>query len=199
MSMWVEPVTLVGSVVRLEPLGRQHLDGLFAAAAEPSIWQWMPVDASTSREDMTRWLEDALAARDSGIQQPFTIIAQESGTVVGSTRYLEIMPHDHTIEIGWTWLATAVQRTVVNTECKYLLLRHAFETLGAMRVQLKTDLRNTRSQNAIARIGGVREGVLRKHRIVQGNHQRSTVVFSIIDDEWPAVKARLESWMLAPL
>jgi RimJ/RimL family protein N-acetyltransferase len=182
----------------LEPLGREHLDGLFAAAAEPSIWQWMPVDASTSREDMARWLEDALKQRDAGKQQPFVIIAQESGTVIGSTRYLEIMPRDHTIEIGWTWLATAVQRTAVNTECKYLLLRHAFETLGAVRVQLKTDLRNTRSQAAIERLGGVREGVLRKHRLIQGNHQRSSVIYSILDDEWPAVKARLEGWLSAP-
>jgi RimJ/RimL family protein N-acetyltransferase len=197
--MWVEPVTLVGSVVRLEPLGRLHLDGRFAAAADPDIWHWMPVDPSASREAMAQWLDDALAARDAGTQQPFTIIAQDSGAVIGSTRYLEIMSHDHTIEIGWTWLAKDARRSAVNTECKFLLLRHAFETLGAMRVQLKTDLRNTRSQDAIARIGGVREGVLRKHRIVQGNHQRSTVVFSIIDDEWPAVKARLQGWLPAPL
>ncbi|HEV2235588.1 MAG TPA: GNAT family protein, partial [Ktedonobacterales bacterium] len=158
-----------------------------------------PVDPSSSRADMARWLAEALAARDAGTQQPFAIIAQETATVIGSTRYLEIMPHDHTVEIGWTWLAKDARRTAVNTECKFLLLRHAFETLGAMRVQLKTDLRNTRSQNAIARIGGVREGVLRKHRLVQGGYPRWTVVFSIIDDEWPAVKARLEGWLPAPL
>jgi RimJ/RimL family protein N-acetyltransferase len=197
--MWVEPVTLEGSVARLEPLGRQHLDGLYAAAADPTIWQWLPENASTSREAMSRWVDAALEQRDAGAQQPFAIIARASGAVVGSTRYLEIIPPDHTIEIGWTWLAAEVQRTAVNTECKYLLLRHAFEDLSAMRVQLKTDLRNTRSQNAIARLGAVREGVLRKHRIVQGNHQRYTVVFSIIDDEWPAVKARLGGWLPAPL
>lgn len=197
--MWVKAVTLVGSVARLEPLGPQHLDGLCTAGADPAIWQWLPEDATTSRAAMSRWLDAALAQRDAGIQQPFAIIARARGAVVGSTRYLEIMSQDHTIEIGWTWLAIEAQRTAVNTECKYLLLRHAFEQLGAMRVQLKTDLRNIRSQQAIARLGAVREGVLRKHRIVQGNYQRSTVVFSIIDDEWPAVKARLEGWLPAPL
>jgi N-acetyltransferase len=197
--MWVEPVTLVGNVARLEPMGPQHLDGLLAAGVDPTIWPWMPENPSTSRDAMSRWLDAALAQRDAGAQQPFAIIAQSSGTVVGSTRYLEIMPFDHTVEIGWTWLAPAVQRTAVNTECKYLLLRHAFEDLHAMRVQLKTDLRNTRSQAAIARLGAVREGVLRKHRIVQDNYPRSTVMFSIIDDEWQSVKARLEGWLPAPL
>jgi RimJ/RimL family protein N-acetyltransferase len=197
--MWVEPITLSGAVVRLEPLGPQHVDGLLRAAADPAIWLWMPEDPSGSREAMARWLEDALAQRDAGTQLPFAIVTQAGGVVIGSTRYLEIMPHDHTLEIGWTWLAHEAQRTAVNTECKYLLLRHAFEDLGAMRVQLKTDLRNTRSQAAIERLGAVREGVLRKHRIVQGQHQRYTVVYSIIDDEWPAAKARLEGWLtLAP-
>jgi N-acetyltransferase len=197
--MWVEPVTLAGKVARLEPLGRQHLDGLFTAGADPDVWRWMPEDPNTTREAMARWLDAALAQREAGTQLPFAIIAQTTGAVVGSTRYLEIMPHDHTIEIGWTWLVPEVQRTAVNTECKYLLLRHAFEVLRAMRVQLKTDLRNTRSQAAIERLGAVREGVLRKHRIVQDNYQRSSVMYSIIDDEWPAVKARLEGWLPAPL
>jgi RimJ/RimL family protein N-acetyltransferase len=197
--MQVEPVTLVGAVARLEPLGRQHVDGLLAAAADPVIWRWMPEDPSGSRPAMAQWVDAALAQRDAGTQQPFAIIAKASGAVIGSTRYLEIMPQDHTLEIGWTWLAREVQRTAVNTECKYLLLRHAFEDLGAMRVQLKTDLRNTRSQAAIERLGAVREGALRKHRIVQGSHQRTTVIYSIIDDEWPAVKARLEGWLAGPL
>jgi RimJ/RimL family protein N-acetyltransferase len=195
--MWVEPVIVSGTVVRLEPLGPQHVDGLLRAAADPTIWLWMPEDPSGSREAMARWMQDALAQRDAGTQQPFAIVEQASGAVMGSTRYLEIVPRDHTLEIGWTWLARQVQRTAVNTECKYLLLRHAFEDLGAMRVQLRTDLRNTRSQAAIERLGAVREGVLRKHRIVQGNYQRSTVVFSIIDDEWLAVKTRLEGWLTA--
>jgi RimJ/RimL family protein N-acetyltransferase len=189
--MWVEPVTLQGQVVRVEPLVPSHAADLFAAAQDPAIWSYMPVDPSASAAAVTAWIHDALAERAAGTQLPFAIVELASDVAVGSTRYLNITPRDRGIEIGWTWLAPRVQRSAVNTECKYLLLRHAFETLGAIRVQLKTDARNLTSQRAIERLGAVREGVLRKHMIVLHGHQRDTVMYSITDDGWPAVKARL--------
>ena len=189
--MWVEPVTLQGQVVRVEPLAPSHAADLFAAGQDPAIWAYMPADPSASAAAVTAWIHDALAERAAGTQLPFAIVELASGVAVGSTRYLTITPRDRGIEIGWTWLAPRVQRSAVNTECKYLLLRHAFETLGAIRVQLKTDARNLISQRAIERLGAVREGVLRKHMIVLHGHQRDTVMYSITDDELPAVKARL--------
>ena len=191
--MRVEPVTLEGTVVRLEPLAAEHLEGLFAAAQDPDIWPFMPVDPSGSMEKMRAWLAAALAARDTGASQPFAIVARASGQPAGSTRYLDISPHDRHLEIGWTWLGAAARRTRVNTECKYLLLRHAFEALGAVRVQLKTDRRNERSQRAIERLGAVREGLLRKHMILENGYIRDSVMYSITDDEWSGVKANLEA------
>ena len=191
--MWVEPVTLVGDVARLEPLDARHAEALYVAGRHSDIWAFMPVDPSASVQDMRAWIAAALAARDDGTQVPFAIVARATDACVGSTRYLAISPHDRGLEIGWTWLTPAVQRTAVNTECKYLLLRHAFETLGAIRVQLKTDRRNITSQRAIERLGAVREGVLRKHMIVRHGYQRDSVMYSITDDEWPAVKAGLEA------
>jgi RimJ/RimL family protein N-acetyltransferase len=173
-------------------LGFQHADDLFRAGADPRIWLYMPTDPSGSTDAMRTWIADALALRETGSQYPFAIVEVVSGQAVGSTRYLNISPHDRGLEIGWTWLAPRVQRTAVNTECKYLLLRHAFEDLGAIRVQLKTDSRNLVSQRAIERLGAAREGLLRKHMIVQHGHQRDTVMYSIIDAEWPQVKTRLE-------
>ena len=129
---------------------------------------------------------------------PFAIVDALSGKVVGSTRYLSIAPEDYGLEIGWTWLAREARRTAVNTECKYLLLRHAFESLDAIRVQLKTDSRNQRSQQAIERLGAVREGVLRTQRILENGYQRDTVMYSIIATEWPAVKSALEEKLLVP-
>ncbi len=128
---------------------------------------------------------------ESGAQIPFAIVHAQSGAAIGSTRYLDLRPAHRALEIGWTWIATAHQRTPVNTECKLLLLEHAFETLGAVRVQFKTDARNMRSQTAIARIGGCREGVLRKSLILWDGFIRDSAYFSIVDDEWPAVKRRL--------
>jgi RimJ/RimL family protein N-acetyltransferase len=195
MSSWVEPVTLEGALVRVEPLAHSHLDDLVAAAQDETIWAYMPVDPSVSREAMAAWIDAALAERATGSQLPFAIIARASGRAVGSTRYLTITPRDRALEIGWTWLGRDERRTGVNTECKYLLLRHAFEQLGAVRLQIKTDARNLTSQRAIERLGAVREGVLRKHMLVQHGHQRDTVMFSVVDDDWPAIKARLEERM----
>lgn len=191
--MRVEPVTLEGTAVRLEPLAEGHLEGLYAAAQDPDTWLYMASDPSTSIEKMRAWVMAALAARDAGGTQPFAIVERASGKPAGCTRYFDISPTDRHLEIGHTWLAAAVRRTRVNTECKYLLLRHAFEELGAVRVQLKTDRRNERSQRAIERLGAVREGLLRKQMILESGYIRDTVMYSITDDEWPAVKANLEA------
>ena len=197
MPMLVEPVILYGNRVRLEPLGPAHAADLFTVSQDPDIWTYMPVDPSHSLEALSTWIEAALRARAQGQQMPFAIVDALSGKVVGSTRYLSIAPQDYGIEIGWTWLAREVRRTAVNTECKYLLLRHAFESLRAIRVQLKTDSRNQRSQRAIERLGALREGVLRKQMILENGYQRDTVMYSIIAAEWPAVKSGLEEKLLA--
>jgi RimJ/RimL family protein N-acetyltransferase len=191
----VQPIALEGHVARLEPLALAHAAGLLAAAGDPRIWPYMPEDPSASLAAMTGWIERSLAAQARGTDLPFTILWRATGEIAGSTRYLNIMPRDRGLEIGWTWLASPARRTALNTECKYLLLRHAFEGLGAIRVQLKTDRRNEVSQRAIARIGAVREGILRKHMIYPNGFQRDSVMYSITDDEWPAVKARLEGML----
>ncbi len=188
MVMSVEPVTLVGTVVRLEPLGREHADGLYQASQDPDIWTYMPMNPSRSMETLLDWIDAAHTPQ----QLPFAVIAVPQDKLIGSTRYLNISKPDYGLEIGWTWLAREVRRTAVNTECKYLLLQHAFDALEAIRVALKTDSRNLRSQRAIERLGAVREGVLRKDRIMEDGYQRDTVMYSIIAEEWPEVKARLE-------
>ena len=189
MVMTVEPVTLTSDVVRLEPLRREHAEGLFQASLDADIWTYMPLDPSQSIQSLMGWIE---AAESQG-QLAFAIRDVQTGELLGSTRYLNISQENHGLEIGWTWLAAPARRTAVNTECKYLLLRHAFESLGAIRVALKTDSRNLRSQRAIERIGAVREGILRKERILADGYQRDTVMYSITADEWPLVKAHLES------
>ncbi len=192
-AMPVEPVTLEGSVVRLEPLSVAHAEGLYSAAQDESIWRWMPTKLAGSRERIELWIAQALQAQERGTDLPFATVLRETGAIVGGTRYLNISRRDRGLEIGWTWLNPRVQRTAVNSECKYLLLRHAFETLGAIRVQLKTDSRNTISQRAIERLGAVREGTLRKQMILEDGYQRDTVMYSILDTEWPAVRAHLEA------
>ena len=146
-------------------------------------------------EDMRNWVMDILSRAEKGTDLPFVAIHLASGRVAGATRYLNTMPNDRGLEIGGTWYGPEFQRTLVNTECKYLLLCHAFETLGCIRVQLKTDLRNERSQKAIERIGAVKEGVLRNHMILPDGHYRHSVFYSILDTEWPEVKKRLEKMM----
>jgi RimJ/RimL family protein N-acetyltransferase len=193
-----QPVVLEGRHVRLEPLTVVHAPGLVAALTpDLTVWQWLPVEPPATVPEMTAWIENALRMQAGGSQIAFATIALPGGAVAGSTRYLNISRPDHGLEIGWTWLGTPWQRTAINTEAKYLLLRHAFEDLGAARVQLKTDLRNLQSQTAIARLGAVREGVLRKYQMVRDNFIRDTVMYSITDSEWPAVKAGLEAKMAA--
>jgi RimJ/RimL family protein N-acetyltransferase len=197
MPMNVEPLVFEGEAVRLEPLTLDHVPALHAAAHDPDTFLYFSADPSGSLDKMRAWVSAALAARDEGTAQPFAVIALPSGKVVGSTRYFDISGPDRHLEIGHTWIAAEVRRTRINTEMKYLLLRHAFETLGAIRVQLKTDRRNERSQRAIERIGGVREGILRKHMILESGYIRDTVMYSITDEEWPAVKAMLEAKLAA--
>ena len=184
--------------MRLEPLAPQHARDLFAVGSDEAIWTYMPRPVLQSVEDTQAWVQEALAVAASGTQIPFAIIHRAGGKAIGSTRYLDIRREHRGLEIGWTWVGTAYQRTPVNTECKYLLLTHAFEELGAVRVQLKTDLRNERSQRAIERIGAVREGVLRKHMALWDGFIRDTVYYSILDSEWPDVKRRLVGLLRTP-
>jgi RimJ/RimL family protein N-acetyltransferase len=191
--MQIEPITLDGTWVRLEPLHIEHAEALYAAAQDPESWRYVSTDASVSLDAMRQWIASALAEQAAGQSLPFATVRREDQSVVGSTRYMEISHAHRGLEIGWTWLTPSARRTAINTECKYLLLRHAFERLGAIRVQLKTDRRNERSQRAIERLGAVREGLLRKHRIYDSGYQRDSVMYSITDDEWPTVKAGLEA------
>jgi RimJ/RimL family protein N-acetyltransferase len=189
------PVTLTGRLVRLEPLTEAHVPDLTRAGQDEAIWRLMPFGLVQTEEQMTGFVRDVLARQARGTDVPFAVIHLGSGQAIGCTRYLAIEKLHRSLEIGGTWYAPAHQRTGVNTECKYLLLRHAFEVLGCIRVQLKTDLRNLRSQQAIERIGAIREGVLRKNLIMPDGYVRSTVVYSIVAEEWPAVKTRLEMLM----
>jgi N-acetyltransferase len=191
--MDVRPLVLEGTYARLEPLDLHHAEDLCAVGGDDRIWPYMPRLALGSVADAQQMIEAATAAAAGGLQLPFAIIERATGRAVGSTRYLDIRRNDRGLEIGWTWLGVAYQRTPINTECKYLLLRHAFDDLGAVRVQLKTDLRNVRSQAAIERLGATREGVLRKHVILWNGFIRDTVYYSILDDEWPGVRQRLEA------
>jgi RimJ/RimL family protein N-acetyltransferase len=194
--MEVKPVVLIGQYVRLEPMAEVHIPGLAEIGVGQTFWDYMVYGNMNTVEDMRNWVEDILARAEKGTDRPFVAIHLASGRVAGATRYLNIMPQDRGLEIGGTWYGPEFQRTVVNTECKYLLLCHAFETLGCIRVQLKTDLRNERSQKAIERIGAVKEGVLRNHMILPDGHIRHSVFYSILDTEWPGVKKRLEEMMI---
>ena len=191
----VKPVVLTGQHVRLEPLTEEHVSGLAEIGAGETFWDFMLYGNINTVDDMRNWVRDILGRAEKGTDLPFVAIHLASGRVAGATRYLNIMPRDRGLEIGGTWYGPEFQRTALNTECKYLLLRHAFETLGCIRVQLKTDLRNERSQKAIERIGAVKEGVLRNHMILPDGRFRHSVFYSILDSEWPGVKKRLEEML----
>jgi N-acetyltransferase len=193
-----QPVTLTGSTIRLEPLSLTHAPDLLQAAAEKSIWSYMPLSGFPDMEATETWIRDSLAAQSAGTDLPFAIVLADTNVAVGSTRYMDIRRAHRGLEIGWTWLAPGVQRTRVNTEAKYLLLTHAFENLGAVRIQLKTDARNIRSQRAIERIGAVMEGAHRRHMLTWDGHIRDTIYYSILDTEWPQVKQKLEAILARP-
>jgi RimJ/RimL family protein N-acetyltransferase len=195
----VRPVTLVGEHVRLEPLAPGHAPGLFAVGTDPTIWEFLPTAPFAAPGDADAYVANALARAAGGNEVPFAVIDRASGAVAGTTRYLDVRPADRGLEIGWTWYGVSYQRTAVNTATKLLLLTHAFQTLGAIRVQLKTDARNERSQRAIERLGAVREGVLRSTMILpKDGYVRDSVYYSIIASEWPAVRARLQARLRPP-
>lgn len=190
--MHVLPVPLDGRLVRLELLSIDHVDALWVAGSEASIWTWAnaPID---SRDAMRRYVEEALALAGEGKAIPFAMVVKESNWVVGSTRFGSIDPVHRRVEIGWTWLMPSWQRTFVNTEAKLLMLRHAFEVMGCVRVEFKTDALNDRSRRALARLGAKEEGTLRSHMITSTGRIRDSVYFSITANEWPAVRIRLEA------
>jgi N-acetyltransferase len=188
--MNLAPVTLEGRVVRLEPLGLHHLDALCAVGLEPSLWAFTTIRITTA-EEMRAYVETGLAEQRAGTALPFATVERATGMVVGTTRFANAV-HEHArVEIGWTWIAPRWQRTGVNTEAKLLMLRHAFEVLRVRRVELKTSALNLQSRAAIRRIGATEEGTLRKHMINADGSARDSVYFSIIDEEWVAVRARL--------
>lgn len=186
-----EPIVLEGRHVRLEPLSARHRDDLIAAAAQdPDTFRYMGTNIAAHGWDA--WLREALDGVAVGTYVAWATIDRQSGRAVGSTRFGDIASEHGRVEIGWTWIAPSHQRTALNSEAKLLQLRYAFDELGATRVALKTDARNLHSQAAIERLGGVREGVLRRHIRLPDGFLRDTVYYSILADEWPAVRARLE-------
>lgn len=190
-EMQIDPVVLEGRHVRLEPLTREHHEALCQVGLEEELWRWIPVPVQTPAQ-MAEYIDTALKDQASGMALPFAQIEKSTGRVIGSTRYANIERAHHRVEIGWTWIGRPWQRTAINTESKYLLLRHAFETLGCIRVELKTDSLNAKSRAAMLRIGAREEGTFRNHMITSQGRIRHTVYFSIVDTEWPEVRSRLE-------
>jgi len=188
---WVRPVVLEGSLVRLEPLRRDHLADLAEVAFDAPVWRWT-IMGEQDRPGLERWLETAVTNLESGLECPFATIDLASGRAIGSSRFLSIVPEHRRLEIGWTWIGTAYQRTGRNREAKLLQLTHAFETLGANRVEFKAHARNEPSRNALAGIGATFEGVFRQHMIMPDGSLRDSAYYSVISPGWPAVKAALE-------
>jgi N-acetyltransferase len=189
--MEIQPITIEGLMVRLEPLAISHHAQLCETGLDFHLWRWSPRKVRTP-DDMRAYIEQALSERARGTSLPFATIDRSSGKAIGSTRYLNIDASNLRVEIGSTWLAKQWQQTGANTEAKYLMLRYAFEKLGCMRVEFKTDSRNQQSREAILRLGAKEEGTLRNHMLTWTGRVRHTVYYSIIDSEWPEVKARLE-------
>lgn len=191
-----KPVVLESAHVRLEPLTMDHAEDLYEAGKTETIWRYLPVDTPKNIDSLRAWLQDALKKTEAGHEVAFAIIHLGDNKAVGSTRFMSIAHADRGVEIGGTWIGIHYQRSPLNTHCKYLLLRHAFETLGAIRVQLKTDSRNQQSRKAIERIGARREGILRNHMILPDGRYRDTVVYSITLKEWPEKKKSLRLRLL---
>ncbi len=189
---WIGPVTLEGQRVRLEPLEERHFEDLSRVAIDPELWRWT-IMGPQDEPGLRRWFDLALANATAGMELPFATIDPTSGRAVGSTRFLSIAPEHKRLEIGWTWVATPFQRSGVNREAKLLQLTHAFETLGANRVEFKTHSRNERSRTALTGIGATFEGVFRQHMIMPDGSLRDSAYFSVISPEWPAVKAHLRA------
>ena len=186
MAEWT-PATLEGEIVRLEPLARSHDDDLWEASRDPATWRWLSVQQPQTREGLRAWLEAALESEDLA----FATVLRETGRAVGSTRFLALRPEHRSVEIGWTWLAPEAWGTGANVEAKLLMLEHAFEQLGCRRVELKTDALNERSRRAMEALPAQFEGVHRKHMLVRGGENRDSAWYSVVDDDWPAVRANL--------
>ncbi|TMI76202.1 MAG: GNAT family N-acetyltransferase [Bacillati bacterium ANGP1] len=195
--MDIRPVLLEGRLVRLEPLSMDHHAALCAVGFDPELWRWT-LNLVQTPEQMREYMKAALDAQARGSELPFATCERASGRAVGSTRFGNIDRANRRVEIGWTWIARPWQRTAVNTEAKYLMLRHAFEQWGCVRVELKTDVLNETSRVALRRLGAKEEGVLRRHMITATGRIRDTVYYSILDTEWPAVKAMLEAKLVQP-
>ena len=191
------PVTLTGTHVRLEPLGVEHAGGLLAAGHHPSLWTVTVQPALDSPAAVEAYLAHAARTLADGSEVAFAIMHVASNTLIGSTRWMDITRAHRRVEIGATWITPSHQRSVANTEAKYLQLVHLFEVLGAVRVQLKTDLRNTQSQRAMERIGAIREGVLRRHMLLKDGFVRDSVYYGITDLDWPGVKRKLQGMLVA--
>ncbi len=189
-AAWVEPVTLDGRIIRLEPLEESHLGDLMAVALDPELWR-LTIAQIHDEASLRAWLETALVNGRNGLEVPFATIDRATGKAIGSTRLLSIVPEHRRLEIGWTWVGTAFQRTGANREAKLLQLTHAFETLGANRVEFKTDSRNERSRAALLGIGATFEGIFRSHMVMPWGPLRDSAYYSVIAVEWPAVKAVL--------
>lgn len=191
-KMW-ENLTevLEGEVVRLEPLAKRHEEELFEAARDEKIWAWMRYGTTYGREEFGRWIDDAIRRSEAGIEGAFVTVDAGTGEPIGSTRYLALRPEHRGLEIGWTWLVPSRWGTGANVEAKLLMLGHAFERLGCMRVELKTDRRNERSRGAMEALPARFEGIFRKHMILPDGTVRDSAYYSITDDEWPEVEANL--------
>jgi RimJ/RimL family protein N-acetyltransferase len=194
--MDLTPFTLDGPTIRLEPLGMHHMDGLCDAGLDPELWR-LTVSRVHTRADMERYVTAALDEQRAGTALPFATVLRDTDRVIGSTRFGNASPANRRVEIGWTWLGRPWQRTGANTEAKYLMLRHAFEGWGCIRVELKTSALNHRSRAAILRIGGKEEGILRHHMINEDGSLRDSVFFSLLAAEWPEAKRRLEEMLTA--
>lgn len=192
----LEPITLEGGIIRLEPLSMAHYEGLCLNGLEPAIWQWVHTPA-TSPEGMKAYIDYAIQCHQEGTTLPFAIIDQATGIPIGSTRFTGFSAAHSQLEIGWTWICIPWQGSLVNTEMKYLMLRQAFEQWGCIRVQFKTDSLNIRSQRALLKIGAHEEGTFRNHMKLKTGRIRHSVYYSILDSEWPDIKAKLETRLLA--
>lgn len=191
MALWKEEFELIGEHVKLVPMNLSFLDDLWEVAKHEELWKFMLTKVNTKAE-LKKYMELAISARNKGEQYPFIVMDVQTGKVLGTTRYLDISEHNKCVEIGSTWYDPSVWRTYVNTECKLLLLKHAFESWKLNRVFFKTDSRNTRSQEAIARLGAINEGTLRRDKICSDGYVRNSVYFGILKEEWPDVKQRLQ-------
>jgi RimJ/RimL family protein N-acetyltransferase len=192
VERWPTP-TLEGRIVRLEPLALAHADDLWQASRDPRVWRWLPIPQPQSREEWSAWLSAALERTEAGLELAFATILRSTGRAAGSTRYLALRPEHRSLEIGWTWLAPHAWGTGANTEAKLLQLQHAFEVLGCRRVEFKTDALNERARPALAALPARFEGIHRKHMLVRGGENRDSAWFSVIDDEWPAVRDALRA------